>query len=375
MIEHRSLERNSIPPRVAGAIHLLREKKEEAERAYRDKSRFLAVASHDLRQPIHALGLYVAELRRKISGEEEQRLVGQVARSVDAIAQLINSLLDLAKLDAGSVLPNLQSCDINAILDRINGNIRMQAEFRNIRLVIHPLPVAVISDTLMLERILTNLISNALKYTPPGGTVMVACRRRGAELSIEVRDNGIGIERERQSCIFSEYTQLNSRYPDAQNGLGLGLAIVDRLVKLLGHKIEVRSAPNKGSTFALKLKADTVISRVIQQDALTGKRMLVVEADKKEREGLAMLLASWGCEVMVARSANSVRNHLKRGLNWDLLICDEAMHDVVTKLSPQPNSMPCIVLRKDDQAENAKYHSLCKPVKPAKLRSLIQHVM
>lgn len=373
MIEQRGLERNFIPPRVAGAIHLLREKKEQAERADRDKSRFLAVASHDLRQPVHALGLYVDELRRRISGEEEQKLVLQVARSVDAITHLINSLLDIAKLDAGSVVPGFQSCDISEILNRIDASVRMQAEARKIRLIMHSLPVTVISDSLMLERILMNLVGNALKYTPRGGTVMVACRRRGAGLTIEVRDNGIGIERERQAGIFSEYVQLNSCHSDAQNGLGLGLAIVDRLVKLLGHEIALRSAPNRGSTFALKLKIGPADLRVSHQGELSGKRMLVIDADKKEREGLAMLLASWGCEVLVACSASSARKHLKKASSCDLLICDAYMHEAVEKLLPQ--SMPCITLGKESQSGMAGRYFLSKPVKPANLRSLIRHIL
>ena len=375
MIEHRSLERNFIPQHVAGAIHLLREKKEQAERAHRDKDRFLAVASHDLRQPIHALGLYVAELRRKISGKEEQQLVGQVERSVDAIAQLINSLLDISKLDAGVVAPNKQPCDITGILDRINANSQVLANARHICLVMHPLHGYVISDPLMLERILMNLVSNALKYTPPYGTVMVACRRRGSEMEIEVRDNGIGIDQASQSGIFCEYVQLNSPQMDAQKGLGLGLSIVDRLVKLLGHKITLRSAPGLGSTFALRVSMAKVNRQSMQKDTLAGKRLLVVDNDKQARESLAMQLASWGCEVSVARSSSAVRGLLKKGARWDFLLCDLQLYFAVGQLARQP----CILIGKDRNADNlaelSGHHFLAKPVKPAKLRSLMQFLL
>ena len=375
MIEQRSLERNFIPQHVTGAIHLLREKKEQAERAHRDKNRFLAVASHDLRQPVHALGLYVAELRRRISGEEEQQLVGQVERSVDAIAQLINSLLDIAKLDAGAVKPNKQSCEISGILDRIFANFQLLAEARHIRLVMHPLNGFVVSDPLMLERILMNLVSNALKYTPPHGTVMVACRHRGADMAIEVRDNGAGIDQASQSAIFCEYVQLNAPEMDAQKGLGLGLAIVDRLAKLLGHKVTLRSAPGMGSTFALRISMAKVNTQATQKDALAGKKLLVVDNDKQAGEGMGMLLASWGCEVSVARSPNSVRSLLKKGSHWDLLLCNFGLHDFVSQLV----RVPCILVGSDANsgslAEMAGHHFLDRPVKPAKLRCLMQFLL
>lgn len=219
MIEQRRIERNFVPQQVVGAIHVLREKKEQAERANHDKSRFLAVASHDLRQPIHALGLYVAELRRKISGEEQQHLVGQVERSVDAISALINDLLDISRLDAGLVVPQKQACDVSVLLERITTSFQMQAQARNIRLVVRPYHGRVISDPVLLERIVMNLVSNALRYTHPNGIVLVACRKRGDDLLIEVRDNGIGIDQACQANIFGEYVQLNPHKPDAQQGM------------------------------------------------------------------------------------------------------------------------------------------------------------
>ena len=385
MIEQRGLERSFVPQRVAGAIHLLREKKEQAERAHHDKSRFLAVASHDLRQPIHALGLYVAELRRKISGKEEQHLVGQVERSVDAIATLINSLLDISKLDAGVVAPKKQACDVSELLDRLNANFQVLAKAKHIRLVMHPLHGWVNSDPQLLERILMNLLGNALKYTPPHGTVMVACRQRGNDMLIEVRDNGIGIDLARQSSIFCEYIQLNTTELSAQNGLGLGLSIVDRLVKLLGHKISLRSAPDKGSTFALRVAKASAASRVpmkVGNFSLAGKKLLIVDADKPAREKMASLLGSWGCEVTEVRSLKAVQGLLKKGLRWDLLLgdCQGADPDVIHAVRQSSGMIaPCILISGDMQHVNrmqkAGYHFLNKPVKPAKLRSLMQFLL
>lgn len=387
MIEQRGLERSFVPQRVAGAIHLLREKKEQAERAHHDKSRFLAVASHDLRQPIHALGLYVAELRRKISGKEEQHLVGQVERSVDAIATLINSLLDISKLDAGVVVPKKQACDVSELLDRLNASFQVLVKAKHIRLVMHPLHGLVNSDPQLLERILMNLLGNALKYTPPHGTVMVACRRRGNDMLIEVRDNGIGIDLARQSSIFCEYIQLNTTEPSAQNGLGLGLSIVDRLVKLLGHKISLRSAPDKGSTFALRIAmakapAASRVSMKVDNFSLAGKKLLIVDADKKMRDDMASLLGSWGCEVTAVRSLKAMQGLLKKGLRWDLLLsdCQGADIDVIHAVRQSSGMIaPCILISGDMQHVNrmqkAGHHFLNKPVKPAKLRSLMQFLL
>ncbi len=388
MIEQRGLERNCVPQRVAGAIHLLREKKEQAERAHHDKSRFLAVASHDLRQPIHALGLYVAELRRKISGKEEQHLVGQIERSVDAIATLINSLLDISKLDAGVIVPKKQACDVSEILDRINANFQVLAQAKHIRLVIHPLDGLVNSDPLLLERVLMNLVSNALKYTPPHGTVMVACRRRGNDMLIEVRDNGIGIDPANQSSIFCEYVQLNTPELNAQKGLGLGLYIVDRLVNLLGHKISLRSSPNKGSTFSLRVANEPpavgMVAMKMEGFSLAGKKLLIIDGDKQVRDTTAALLSSWGCEVTAVRSLKAVQGLLKKGRHWDLLLSDYQLGgtglDVIQAVRQPSETMPPCILISDRQdsvirMRNVGQYFLNKPVKPAKLRSLMQFLL
>jgi CheY-like chemotaxis protein/two-component sensor histidine kinase len=393
MIEQRRLERSFVPQQVVGAIHVLREKKEQAERANHDKSRFLAVASHDLRQPIHALGLYVAELRRKISGEEQQHLVGQVERSVDAIASLINDLLDISRLDAGLVMPQKQACDVSELLDRITTTFQMQAQAKNIRLAVRPYHGRVISDPVLLERIVMNLVSNALRYTHPNGIVLIACRRRGDDLLIEVRDDGIGIDQACQANIFGEYVQLNPTQLDVQKGLGLGLAIVDRLVNLLDHKITLRSAPNKGSTFALRLalasepadSVDGMAAMKIYSLPLAGKKLLIVDGDELVLDGTATLLSSWGCDVTAVHTLEAVQKMLMKGASWDLVISDYQVDgnatglDVIQTVRLTLGALtPCIMISGDTRADilsqvrKAGHHFLNKPVKPAKLRSLVQ---
>jgi CheY-like chemotaxis protein/two-component sensor histidine kinase len=396
MIEQRRIERNFVPQQVVGAIHVLREKKEQAERANYDKIRFLAVASHDLRQPIHALGLYVAELRRKISGEEQQYLVGQVERSVDAISTLINDLLDTSRLDAGLVVPQKQTCDVSALLERITTSFQMQAQSKDIRLVVRPYHGRVISDPVLLERIVMNLVSNALRYTQPNGIVLVACRKRGDDLLIEVRDNGIGIDQSCQADIFGEYVQLNPHKPDAQQGMGLGLAIVDRLIKLLDHKITLRSASNMGSTFALRLtrtseSADSLAemaSMGIDSLPLAGKKLLIVDGDEQVRGSTTTLLSAWGCNVTAVHTLEAVQKMLGEGANWDMVISDyqvgskETGLDVIDTVRLSLDTpTPCILISGDtradmlSQVQKAGHHFLSKPVKPAKLRSLMQFLL
>jgi signal transduction histidine kinase len=160
-------DRAVLEDRIEEATRALREKKEEAERANHDKSHFLAVASHDLRQPLHALGLYIAELQRKVTDCEQQHLVGQVERSVESLSTLLNALLDISKLDAGAIVPHMQICNVGAMLKHVAADYQILSSLRNIQLVIRSSGAQVHSDPILLERILTNLVSNALRYTPP----------------------------------------------------------------------------------------------------------------------------------------------------------------------------------------------------------------
>lgn len=403
MVEKLQQERTLLQQRVDEATQALREKMEEAERTSHDKSHFLAVASHDLRQPIHALGLYIAELRRKITGAEQQHLVGQVEHSVDAISTLINALLDISKLDAGVVVPQKQACDISALLERVATDFQMLARIKNIRLVVRPFHGYAVSDPVLLERILMNLVSNALRYTHPNGIVLIACRRRGNRLRIEVRDNGIGISKADQANIFREFFQLMQPQLDTQKGLGLGLAIVDRLVKLLEHRIELRSAPNKGSTFALELPAAaapiasfaiaglpalSASEQATESTSLTGKRLLIVDDDALVLESTTTILSSWGCKVTAADSLEAVQKLLVDGAAWDLIISDYQLGhdvtglDVIETVRQHLNKVvPCILISGDTSpavlklASVAGHHLLHKPVKPAKLRSLVLYLL
>lgn len=399
-------DRAGLQQKIDEATHVLRAKTEEAERASHDKSRFLAIASHDLRQPLHALGLYASELQRRVSNDEQRQLLGRMEYSIEALSTLLNALLDISKLDAGVIVPQFQACDIDAMLDGIVAGHQMLAGIKNIRLIIRPCPRArfVTSDPLLLERILVNLVSNAIRYSYPNGCVLIACRLRKGFLRIEVRDNGVGISKSDQENIFREFYQLAQPHLDANKGLGLGLAIVDRLVKLLGHRIELRSRPARGSVFALEVPVDRrPASRAVAgtardsspdeaQDAepstLHGKKFLVVDDDAPVLSGTADMLASWGCEVDTATSLAQVEQLLRKGTTWDFIVSDYQLEnevsgiDVIAMVRGHANrQIPCILISGDTSPALLKLASinghqlLHKPVRPAKLRSLIIYAL
>jgi len=316
----------------------------------------------------------------------------------------MNALLDISKLDAGAVVPQMQPCDISALLKEVASNHQMLAGLKNVRLEVRACSGYVTSDPVLLQRILMNLVSNAVRYTPANGCVMIACRRRGMELLIEVRDNGIGISKGDQANIFREFFQLAQPQLDTNKGLGLGLSIVDRLVKLLGHRLELRSAPGKGTVFALWVpfvsdvvagsKTDNKPLNVTESghsgenSQLSGKRLLVVDDDALILESTAAILSSWGCRVSSAASLADVKKMLSEGDEWDLVISDYQLGidntgvDVIDSVRKNHGSMtPCILISGNTSpaliklAGLSSHHLLHKPVKPAKLRSLVLHLI
>ncbi len=395
-------DREILQQRIDQATQALREKKDEAVLANQDKSRFLAAASHDLRQPLHALGLYVAELRRQLSSSSQRHLVEQVEQSVDALVTLLNALLDISKLDSGGVIPQYQSCRMSAIISRVEADYHMLAAIKNVKLVVRTSSLYVNTDPILLERILTNLVSNAIRYSHPGGCVMIACRKRGNQLRIEIRDNGIGISREDQSNIFNEFFQVSKPQLDSSKGQGLGLAIVDRLVKLLDLGIELRSTLGRGSIFALRVPIDNGQSHLavsgkypalqsamtVEKLPLQGKSVLVIDDDELVLASTATILASWGGAVETANNLDRLQALLSAGAVWDLIISDyqladdETGIDVIAMVRKYTNNQtPAILISGDTStdllqlANTAGHHLMHKPVKPAKLRSLLMFLL
>src|SRR5262249_8770079 len=218
----------------------------QLEMADRYKSHFLASASHDLRQPLHALNLFVAQLPTEKKSAERKRLVSRIDAAVTSMNELFEALLDMTKLEAGILQANAADLPVQRLLDRIETTFAAVADKKGLSLRVVPCSAWVRSDPILLERILFNLVGNAVRYTARGG-VVVGCRRSGTQMRIDVCDTGAGIPEDQRQSIFTEFYQLATPAPDRKAGLGLGLAIVDRLGRLLGHPVQFQSYPRRGS--------------------------------------------------------------------------------------------------------------------------------
>jgi CheY-like chemotaxis protein/two-component sensor histidine kinase len=383
-----------LKQRIDEATEEMRRKKEEAERANFDKSRFLAAASHDLRQPMHALGLFVGELHSRLDTVEQRKIASKVEESVEALSSLLDSLLDISKLDAGIVIPQIQGVDIDAMIKRLVQDFIPVAQRKNISLRVRCVNTMVLSDPVLLERILLNLLSNAIRYTPQNGTVFLGCRRRGVDLRIEVRDNGIGIPPDEQQNVFREFVQLANSARDRSKGLGLGLAIVDRLARLLRHSLILRSAPGRGSTFAVTVPRMFGVEELLAEqgnmpavampklDRMENLQVLVVDDDMLVRISTAGILESWGCHVSVAGDLQESKDLCSQA-QFDLVICDYRLPDgdglvLADYIKEHCGIQPAFILVSGDTAPEIQQaaterglHLMHKPVRPAKLRSLV----
>lgn len=387
-------DRNTLQQRIDEATQEMRRKKEEAERANFDKSRFLAAASHDLRQPMHALGLFIGELHSRLDTVEQRKIASKVEESVEALSSLLDSLLDISKLDAGIVIPQIQGVDIEAMIKRLVQDFIPVAQRKNISLRVRCANAMVLSDPVLLERILLNLMGNAIRYTPQNGTVLLGCRRRGDDLRIEVRDNGIGIPPTEQQNVFREFVQLANSARDRSKGLGLGLAIVDRLARLLHHSLTLRSAPGRGSTFSVTVprmfgveellaeQGNLSVAAMPRLDRMENLQVLVVDDDMLVRISTAGILESWGCRVLVAGDLQESKDLCSQA-QLDMVICDYRLPDgdglmLADYIKAHYEIQPAFILVSGDtapeiqQAANERgLHLMHKPVRPAKLRSLV----
>jgi signal transduction histidine kinase/CheY-like chemotaxis protein len=364
----------------------------ELEHANVAKTRFLAVASHDLRQPLHALGMFIGQLSTPRDDANLQRIVERAEASVAAMNELFDALLDISRIDTQQVAPNVGQFPVQRMLDRLGATYSGEAARKGLSLRLPATSAWVSSDAVLLERILGNLISNAVRYTRQGG-VVVLCRRRGEALRVEVLDSGPGIPADRLESIFSEFVRLESARDEEKQGLGLGLAIVERLARLLGHPIDVRSIVGRGSRFsiAVPLSLAPEIERVAsvgvtQPDQLADGRLIVlVDDDRSVRESMRGLLSSWGYQVIEAPSAEEALVAL--GLAQDtpaLVISDYELAggrtgiDCISVLrSSCRRSVPAFLISGGSSSEGrqAGIEVLQKPLTPAALRAaLLRHL-
>ncbi|MBX9635665.1 MAG: HAMP domain-containing histidine kinase, partial [Magnetospirillum sp.] len=228
------------------------EAKAEAERASLSRSKFLAAASHDLRQPVQSLLLLIEVMKIRLAGTPMEKVTGLMESALDALRLLLDSLLDISKLDAGVIAPSTEEVDLGALLDRLSEEYRVRAQDKGLDLRVVRTTLTLKTDATLLERLLRNLLENALRYTPQG-RILLGCRRGAASARLEVVDTGIGIAREHHDAVFEEFHQVGNAARDRSQGLGLGLAIVRRLAGLLGGSVRVRSELNKGARFIVEL--------------------------------------------------------------------------------------------------------------------------
>lgn len=366
----------------------------QAEAANRSKTQFFAAASHDLRQPLHAMGLFAAALTEKVNDPEVLNVVGSINASVDALEGLFNELLDISKIDAGVIRAEPTDFAINRVLDRLRLEFTPAAAQRNLHLKIMPSSLIVHSDPMLTERVLRNLVSNAVRYTESGG-IVVGCRRRGSAVRLEVWDTGVGIPQDQREKIFEEFYQIGNPERSSRKGLGLGLSIVRRLTNLLGTDIELASSQGRGSVFRFELKrgrSEAATAAVASGDMrasldLRGRLIVVIDDEGSIVEGMRVLLNGWGAEVIGSTTGMDVLERVHQaGRLPDLIIADYRLSDgytgtaVVEKLRNELDpEIPAILVTGSttpDRLEEAKAHGLhllVKPVLPAKLRSLINY--
>lgn len=363
--------------------------REAAEQASVAKSRFLAAASHDLRQPLHALGLYVGLLEDEHDPARIDGLVSRIRDSSKALEALFNALLDISRLDADRVKVERRHFRLMDLFQRLASEFGVQARKKGLRLRLVPTSAVVYSDPVLVERILRNLLSNALRYTERG-KVLLGCRRGGDQARVVVMDTGPGIADTEQDRVFDEFHQLHNPERDRNKGLGLGLAIVRRLAGLLGHDIELRSQPGRGAAFCLHLPLgrtqhlnDWNSAPLTASPGLPACTVLVIDDEASIREAMRSVLQGWGCRVLCADSVEQALARLTDGApRPDLLLSDYRLRERASGIDAiravrqaLGEEIPALLISGDTAPEVLRIASafgcplLHKPVPPAKLRA------
>ncbi|WP_158817796.1 hybrid sensor histidine kinase/response regulator [Methylocapsa sp. S129] len=380
--------------RADGLAKDLHEQKDVAERANLAKSTFLAAASHDLRQPVHALGLFVGALRGVALPPEGSRLVEQIDTSVVAMDGLFSALLDISRLDAGIVEVHRQSFAIQPLLERICRDYAGEAEAKSISIVQHPCTATVFTDPVLMERILRNLVSNAIRYTDRG-RVVVGGRRSGGRIRIQILDTGRGIPLAQQERVFEEYFQLGNPERDRTKGLGLGLAIVRRLTRLLDCELTLRSELGRGSSFSVDAplaSGGVDYAEPPEENFATMPApglVLVIDDEAAIRDAMSSLLKGWGYEVVTAGSGDDMLAELAHSMHRPtLIICDYRLRageigiEVIERLRSEYNdAIPAMLITGDtarDRLAEAQASGLLllhKPVSNSKLRAAIANLI
>lgn len=363
-----------------------RQAAEAEQAANRAKSQFLAQASHDLRQPIHSISLFTACLRDSSLGTEQRRLVENIDKSLHSVARLFRTILDMYSLDSGKVVPQLESLELRSLLQQLIQQNVEAARWAGVEMRLRCPPLYVRADPVLLTTMLQNLLSNALKYAP-GKPLLIACRRRGPGVAIEVYDRGRGIAAGHLDSVFEEFYRVRQQRDSDVEGMGLGLAIVRRLGTLMDMRVSIRSVEKRGTRAVIdglqRVEAPSEPSSAKRSTLqaprmLDGLRVCLIEDDQNVLLATATLLQKWGCEVATFSTLPDASAH------FDLVVTD---FDLGTEASgadciqhvrrSSGRNVPAIIMtghdvrRVQEQVGDSDIPILSKPVQPAELRSLL----
>ncbi|UCV00597.1 hybrid sensor histidine kinase/response regulator [Acidovorax radicis] len=388
------LENERLVNRLRAESQRALEAQAAAEKADRDKSRFLAAASHDLRQPLHAMGLFLESLQRSPLNDHQQTVLRHAHAASGAAAEMLTTLLDYSRLEAGVVKVRPEAFAVQPLLTALEQEFGVQADAAGLVYRTRETSAAAFADRSLVDLVMHNFISNALRYTTRGG-VLIACRTRGRRLALEVWDTGAGIPEHQWEDIFHEFHQLGNPERDRRKGLGLGLAIVDRLVREMKTSVELRSRPGQGSVFRLWLDRwqgalEDDAAPALNASCLRGLTVLAIDDDEAVRLGMRTLLQSWGCECLTAQSSADALEVLDMldDITPDLIITDfrlrheETGKQVLQALRAYLGApVPAIILTGDTSpqrlrdAQSTSAMLLHKPVSTAQLRDAMVQII
>lgn len=400
-VRERTAELTSLNDQLKREIHersqveaRLREAKREADQANLSKTKFLAAVSHDLLQPLNAARLFTSALQERGSGDG---LVRNISHSLEDVENLLGTLVDISKLDAGVIKPDIASFEIGELLGNLAAEHGQVAASEGLYLDFVACGAQVRSDPQLLARILRNLLSNAIRYTPEG-RVLLGCRRHRQTLSIEVWDTGVGIAADKLGEIFQEFKRGDSQRSHQDRGLGLGLAIVEKIARMLGHRVNVESVPGKGSRFAIEVPLARRVARVRNEavppaehlvERLQGSRVWVLDNDAAICAGMRTLLETWGCRVVTALSEDDLARQVDNfHADADLLIADYHLDDgcngvdAVASINARRSSpLPVLMITANysnelkQQVRELGHMLMHKPVRPMKLKTALCHLI
>lgn len=396
LTELNSQLRQEIGERNAAEARL-RDAKLEAERANLSKTKFLAAVSHDLLQPLNAARLFTSALQEQSFGPRAEDLVRSVSTSLDDVEGLLGTLVDISKLDAGVIKPDVTAFDLRDLLNNIAREFRQMAMAEGLQLDFVGSSVIVESDSQLLARILRNFLTNAIRYTGKG-RVLLGCRREADSVLLQVWDTGSGIPQDKLIEIFQEFKRVRPIGSPADKGLGLGLAIVDKISRILNHEVSVSSVEGMGSVFSVRvpmgklrprLAASARDASALMDHDLGGSRIWVIDNDIAICQGMQVVLEGWGCQVVTAVSFADLERQMDPSTSSvDLILADYHLDndengvDTVAAINGRRCSPVPVVMITANYTNELKQHIrelgyvlMNKPVKPLKLRSALNHIL